>query len=205
MTLELVASKDPPPEDDGGYDRGPRILAPGAPPSPGPIPSDLAQYLKFGEALVWWDEKDRIRFGPIGLVLAAAVSILGFVSVFAPEFWLQPWSELWKPIAALLSPSALVLLRERINQRAVLVTDGSIIDVDPRGQSERLALDAITTVRRDALRGGIVLSGRRARVRIPPSLLDDAHQALASQRRLRSQGGVRGIASSIDDPSGWLP
>ncbi|MEM9459237.1 MAG: hypothetical protein AAGF11_33975 [Myxococcota bacterium] len=201
MTLQLVASNEPPPEGDGGHDRGPRILAPGAPPSPGPIPSDLAQHLKFGEALVWWDEKDRIRFGPIGLVLAAAISILGFVSLFAPEFWLQPWSELWKPIAALLSPSALVLLRERINQRAVLVTDASITDVDPRGQSERLALDAITTVRRDTLRGGIVLSGRRGRVRIPPSLLDDAHHALASQRRLRP----RATTHSIDDPSGWLP
>lgn len=197
MTLELVSNNDSP----TGGGEGPRILAPGAPPSPGPVPNDLAQHLTFGEALVWWGEKDRIHFGPIVLVLAAAISILGFVSLFAPEFWLQPWSELWKPIAALLSPTALVLLRERINQRAVLVTDTSITDVDPRGQSERLALDAITTVRRDALRGGMVLSGRRGRVRIPPSLLDDAHQALASQRRHR----IRGAARPVDDPSGWLP
>ncbi|MCA9706869.1 MAG: hypothetical protein KDK70_13535 [Myxococcales bacterium] len=195
MTLRLAASNDAP-EGPGG----PRILAPGAPPSPGPVPSELARHLTFGEALVWWGDKDRIHFGPIVLVLVAAVSILGFVSLLAPEFWLQPWEELWKPVAALLSPCALVLVRERLNQRAVLVTDTSITEVEPRGEAQRLALDGIVAVRRDLLRGGLVLLGRRGRVRIPPSLLDDAHQAIASQQR----GRVR-AAGSVDDPTGWLP
>lgn len=202
MTLQLVSSNPPPPGDDSGHDGhgGPRILAPGAPPSPGPIPNDLARHLVFGEALVWWDEKDRIRFGPIGLVLVAAVAILGFVSLLAPRFWLQPWGELWKPVAALLSPAALVLLRERVNQRAVLVTDVGIIDVDREGHAGRLAFDAITAVRRDVLRGGLVLEGKRGRVRIPPSLLDDTRQAIASQRRDKIRA-----ATPVDDPTRWLP
>jgi len=153
----------------------------------------------FGEALVWWDEKNGIHLGPVLLVVGAAVAILGFVSVLAPQFWLQPWGELWKPVAALLSPALLVLVRERVNQRAVLVTDAGILDVDRQGRVGRLAFDAIAAVRRDALRGGLVLDGPRGRVRIPPSLADDARQAVASQRRHR----VRATAA-VDDPTGWL-
>lgn len=199
MTLELVSSTPPPPGSAPGSHGGPRILAPGAPPSPGPIPSDLARHLVFGEALVWWDEKNGIHLGPVLLVVGAAVAILGFVSVLAPQFWLQPWGELWKPVAALLSPALLVLVRERVNQRAVLVTDAGILDVDRQGRVGRLAFDAIAAVRRDALRGGLVLDGPRGRVRIPPSLADDARQAVASQRRHR----VRATAA-VDDPTGWL-
>ena len=204
MTLQLVSSNPSPHSGDqnGGQTRGgPRILAPGAPPSPGPIPNDLARHLVFGEALVWWDEKDRIHAGPVALVVVAALAILGFVSVLAPQFWLQPWRELWKPIAALMSPAALVLLRERANRRAVLVTDAGIIGVDRQGHADRLAFDAITKVQRDILRGGLVLEGKRERVRIPPSLLDDARQAIASQRRNR----LRRAPGSIDDPMRWLP
>jgi hypothetical protein len=196
MTLQLASSNPSPPPGSGG----PRILAPGAPPSPGPIPGDLARHLVFGEALVWWDEKDRIHLGPVALVAAAAVAILGFVSALAPSFWLQPWGELWKPVAALLSPALLVLLRERLNQCAVLVTDVGIIGVEPSGRVGRLAFDAIETVRRDVLRGGLLLEGKRGRVRIPPSLADDAHQAIASQRRNRLRG-----AAHVDDPLQWLP
>ncbi len=197
MTLQLASgSASPSPRGSGG----PRILAPGAPPSPGPVPSELARHLVFGEALVWWDEKDRISVGPVALVAAAAVSILGFVSLLAPSFWLQPWSELWKPVAALFSPTALVLLRERINRYAVLVSDVGIIGVDPSGNVQRLAFDAIESVRRDVLRGGLQLEGKRGRVRIPPTLIDDARQAIASQRRHKVRG-----ATAIDDPMRWLP
>lgn len=195
MTLELLPGNPNAPAGSG-----PRILAPGAPPSPGPVPSDLARHLVFGEALVWWDEKDRIHLAPVALVVGAAVAILGFVSVLVPSFWLQPLGELWKPIAALFSPALLVLLRERLNQTAVLVTDVGVVGIDPAGHVERLAFDAIEVVRRDVLRGGILLEGKRGRVRIPPSLLDDAHQAIASQRRNRVRG-----AAPIDDPMRWLP
>jgi hypothetical protein len=194
MTPRLASSNPDPPA--GG---GPRILAPGAPPSPGPIPSELARHLVFGEALVWWDEKDRIHVGPVALVAAAAVAILGFVSVLVPSFWLQPASELWKPVAALFSPALLVLLRERMNRCAVLVTDVGIIGVSASGHVDRLALDAIESVRRDVLRGGILLEGKRGRVRVPPSLCDDARKAVASQRRNRVRGAI------VDDPMKWLP
>ncbi|MCA9653311.1 MAG: hypothetical protein H6712_17055 [Myxococcales bacterium] len=198
MTLKLAASNpDPEPSAAG---QGPRILAPGAPPSPGPVPNELAQHLSFGEALVWWNAKDRIDVGPVGLVLLAVLVILGFVTLFAPEFWSQPWSELAKPIAALLSPAALVLLRERLDQCSVLVTDAAIVGVDRGGHAVRLGLQGIASVRRDLLRGGLVLAGRDGRVRIPPSLLDDARQAIASQQRNRVRG-----SSTIDDPMGWLP
>ncbi len=195
MTLQL-ASSNPNPTSGGG----PRILAPGAPPSPGPIPGDLARHLVFGEALVWWDEKDRIHLGPVAMVAAAAVAILGFVSVLVPSFWLEPLGELWKPIAAIFSPALLVLLRERLNQTAVVVTDVGIIGVDPSGGVQRLAFEGIEVVRRDVLRGGILLEGKRGRVRIPPSLMNDAHQAIASQRRGRLRG-----AGQLDDPMRWLP
>jgi len=179
---------------------GPRILAPGAPPSPGPVPKDLAQHLPFGEALVWWNEKDQIHYGPIALVLLVALGVLGFVSLFAPEFWNQPWRELAKPVAVLISPAAFVLLRERINQRAIMVTDVAVMGIDPAGRLERLSFEGITAVRRDAIRGGLLLEGRRVRVRIPPSLLEDTRLAIASQRR----GRVR-AATQVDDPTGWLP
>jgi hypothetical protein len=195
MTLQLAASNPGPPSS-----AGPRILAPGAPPSPGPLPNDLARHLVFGEALVWWNEKDRIHLGPVALVFGAAVAILGFVSLLAPHFWLQPWSELGKPVAVLFAPAALVLLRERLNQCAVLVTDVGIIGVSASGHVERLALDAVETVRRDVLRGGLLLEGKRGRVRVPPSLCDDARQAIASQRRNRLRG-----ATVVDDPLRWLP
>lgn len=197
MTLELASSNPSPPTGSGG---GPRILAPGAPPSPGPVPGDLARHLVFGEALVWWDEKERVHLGPVALVVGAGVAILGFVSVLAPSFWLQPLGELWKPVAALFSPALLVLLRERLNQCAVLVTDVGIIGVDRSGGVQRVALDGITAVRRDVLRGGVLLEGPRGRVHVPPSLMGDAQQAIASQRRSRPRAG-----GQVDDPMRWLP
>lgn len=200
--LKLVASNPSPGPSPGGSgdSSGPRILAPGAPTSPGPIPKEYALHLRHGEALVWWNVKDTIRFGPIALVALAAVSILGFVTLLAPEFWLQPWSELAKPIGVLLSPTAFVLLRERFNQCAVMVTDTAVIGIERDGASARLPFDAIEVVRRDPLRGGMLLHGRSGRVRVPPSLLEDTRAAIASQRR----GRIRST-TAIEDPTGWLP
>ncbi len=200
MALQLLPApedRQPTPNDAGGG--GPRILARGAPVSPGPVPPDLAQHLVFGEVLVWWNDKDRIHFGPLLMVLGAVVSILGFVSLLAPEFWLQPPMELAKPLGVLLSPALLVLVRERLNQRAVLVTDGCIIDVGPDGTSSRLPFDKIRVVARDFVRGGIRLQSGGTRVLIPPPLTDDARQAIASQMKTR----VR--ATEVEDPLGWMP
>ena len=194
--LALVASKP----SNGGPRKGPRILAPGAPPSAGPIPNELARHLQRGEALVWWGTKDRIQLGPLWMVLAAVVAVLGFATLFAPEFWTQPWHDLAKPVAALSSPAAFVLLRERINQRSVLVTDTAIVEVDRDGTAQRLHWGTPVTVRRDWIRGGIMLRSRHAQVRVPPTLVEDARQAVLAGGREKVRG-----TTEVDDPTGWLP
>ena len=195
MSLKLVVSRPSEPGDD----TGPRILAPGAPPSPGPIPNELAMHLEHGEVLVWWGMKSRIQPALLGITLAAAAVAVLLVTAFAPTFWSRPLSGLWAPVLALLSPSLLVLFRELANKRAVLVTDRAIVGVDRRGEASRLALTGIAAVRRDFIRGGVTLWGRRAQVRIPPSLMDDARAALASRRR-----GMVTASQEIDDAVGWL-
>lgn len=202
MPLQLA----PPPDDDGAAASpappaggGPRILAKGAPVSPGPVPSELAQHLVFGEALVWWGDKDRIYYGPLMMVVGAIVAILAFVTLLAPEFWLQPPKELFKPLAVLMSPALVVLVRERLNQRAVMVTDGAIVDIGPDGRSSRMPYDKVRRVSRDLLRGGVRLESGPTRVLIPPPLADDARQAIASQMKTRVRHG------EIDDPARWMP
>lgn len=194
MSLRVVSSRP------GDGDRGARILASGAPPSPGPVPKEYARHLQHGEALLWWGEKDRIQAGPLLLVFAVALSMLGFATVLAPEFWVQPWASLWPPIAVLLSPALLILVRERVNQCAVLVTDAAILGIDRDGTPHRLPWGAPVAIRRDLLRGGLVLRGRSDLVRIPPPLLDDARKAVASQARHMISG-----SGNVDDPTGWLP
>lgn len=197
MTLRLAASTP----DDGSGGKGPRILATGAPASPGPVPNDLARHLEFGEALVWWGEKDRIDRGPVLLAFGAAMIALLLVSGFAPELWRQSWSGLWPPLLALLSPTLFVLARERITQAAVLVTDSAIISIDPDDRASRLSFDAVKTVRRDPLRGGMrILGARGVLVRVPAALMDDARAAIASQRATRVRSH-----DDIDDPMRWMP
>jgi hypothetical protein len=197
MTLRLVASKP----ERAGTAKGPRILATGAPVSPGPVPNDLASHLEFGEALIWWGEKDRIDRGPILLALGAALVALALVSGFAPELWHQSWSALWPPLLALLSPTLFVLARERLGQAAVLVTDAAIVSVTLDDRAARLRFDSVRAVRRDPLRGGVRLLGPRGVVvRVPAALMDDARAAIASQRatRVRSR-------DDVDDPLRWMP
>jgi hypothetical protein len=195
MSLRMIANNEP-----GTSREGPRILAPGAPPSPGPIPNDLAAHLRFGEVLVWWNSKETIALGPIAVALSAALLALGLVSGFAPEIWRNPVSGLGPPLLVLLSPTLFVLAREWAGRRAVLVTDDAIIDVDHEGASQRIGLSAIYRVRRDWLRGGVRLEGPDGRVRIPPILLDDARRAVASRLR----GRVRG-STQVDDSTGFWP
>jgi hypothetical protein len=195
MSLRLVESKR------GESTEGPRILAKGAPPSAGPIPNELAQHLHHGEALVWWDDKDGIEWGPVLLTAGAAAVALLLVSGFAPELWQQPWSGLWPPLLALASPTLFVLLRERLSRRALLITDSAIISVEPDGRPQRLAFTAIAAVGRDRLRGGMRLVGARGTViLVPATLADDTRAAIAAARAstIRTQ-------TVVDDPSGWLP
>lgn len=194
MTLRALPGGKPASEPDR------RILAAGAPPSPSVVPLDLARHLEFGEALVWWGEKQTMQRGPIALAAALAILALGGVSLLVPEFWAQPLSGLWQPLAAICSPLAFAVLREYLSRRAVLVTDTSVIEVGMDGRSSRLGFDNVRRVRRDVLRGGLRIEGARAAVRIPSVLVDDARQAIASQRR-----GRVATRSELDDPTGWLP
>lgn len=199
MALQLL----PPPEDRPNAAEpgtgGPRILARGAPISPGVAPSELAEHLVFGEALVWWGDKDRIHYGPILMVLGAITAILAFVTLLAPEFWLSPPMELARPLLALLSPAIFLLVRERLNQRAVMVTDGCVVEVDANGSATRIRLDKIQAVRRDLLRGGVALYSGGTKLLIPPPLTEDARAAIASQLKSRVRAG------EVDDRLGWLP
>jgi hypothetical protein len=194
MSLQVLPGGKPQHEPDR------RILAAGAPPSPSIAPLDLARHLVFGEALAWWGEKSTFERAPIILAGALLGIALLLVSVFAPAFWLQPLDQLWQPLLAVSLPLWFVLLRERLSRRAVLVTDTSILEVDMAGRSARLGFDNIRAVRRDLLRGGLRLEGARATVRIPSALVDDARQAIASQRRGRVQ-----TREGVDDPMRWLP
>lgn len=180
-----------------------RVLAPGAPPSPGPCPNDLAQHLQHGEVLVWWSEKAGIQFGLAGITLAAAAVALLLVTGFAPDFWSQPLLELWKPVLALLSPTLVVLAREWMSRTALLVTDNAIIEV-PRGAGpRRLSLTQIVSVKRDWLRGGLRVDGPRSTLRVPTSLMEASGKAVRS----RLEGRLRGSQSdgaSVSDPLRWL-
>ncbi len=177
-----------------------RRLAPGAPFSPGTMPFELARELRVGEVAVWWNEKSEIAWTPVLIMLGAAAVIMTIASVVAPELWTQPFEELWKPLVATLLPTLLVLGREWMSRRAIAVTDGSIIELDHRGRVERLGFRNVRKVRRDLLTGGVLLEGAEHKIRIPPSLADDAREAIASQLRM----GLRG-SEKPDDTLGWMP
>ncbi len=192
MTLEVV--------DGGGASKGgDRILAPGAPPSPGPCPNDLAVHLEHGEVMVWWGEKRGIEFALAAITLAAAGVALLMVTGFAPSFWSQPLAQLWKPVAALLSPTLAVLVREWMSRRALIVTGNAITEVGRDGRAHRLALSSIASVKRDWLRGGLRVEGPNTVVQVPTSLMEDAGKAVRSR--------LRGRVNAPDrerDPLRWL-
>ncbi|WAS93125.1 hypothetical protein [Nannocystis punicea] len=175
---------------------GPRVLAPGAPPSPGTAPLEIARHLRLGEALVWWDAKAGYDLRPLAWIGGISAAVLLVASLVAPEFWDQPFADLWRPIAVLLSPMLLWLFREQFSQRAILVTDTAILEVPRRGEPQRLQFSAVQQVRRDLLTGGVVLTGKLSKIRVPASLVDRARVAIASQRK----GALRSKAERPDDP-----
>lgn len=178
-----------------------RRLAPGAPLSPGTVPLELALHLRSGEALVWWDAKATHDLRPTYIVLAACVLVLLVVTAVSPSFWSQPWSDLWPPVAALFSPIALLLVREQMSLRSLMVTDTAIVEVTRSGQVSRLVFSAVRRVQRDPLTGGVLLSGKDTKIRVPPALAESARAAIATQRR----SVLRGDASPPIDPLGWMP
>lgn len=186
---------------NGGRASGdePRVLAPGAPLSPGPCPNDLAQHLDHGEALAWWGEKLSVQFGLAGITLGAALVALLLVTGFAPTFWAQPFSDLWPPVIVLLSPTLLVLARETASRTALLVTNTSIVEVPRRGNPRRLAMQAIVGVQRDWIRGGLRVDGPNTTIHVPTSLMEESGKAVRS----RLKGRVR-TPDQVPDPLRWL-
>lgn len=177
-----------------------RVLAPGAPPSPGTAPLEIARHLRLGEALVWWDAKVGFDLRPLMWIGGACAAVLLGATAVAPEFWDQPLADLWKPIAVLLSPMLLWLVREQLSQRSIMVTDTAIIEVPRSGEPQRLQFAAVQRVRRDLWTGGIVLVGKNSKVRIPATLTERARAAIASQRK----GALRSAKERPDDPLGFM-
>ncbi len=185
---------------DVGSSHG-RQYAPHAPLSPGSVPHELARSLRTHEPVVWWNEKNSISWRAVAYTFALGAACLAAVTLFAPEFWQQPLARLWKPAFVPFLPSAMVLARETLSRRSILVTDTSVLEVGWRGDRARLAFRNIRRVRRDILTGGILLEGKQHRVRIPPSLLEDAQAAIASQTKHTLGSGD----TTADDPTGWFP
>jgi hypothetical protein len=177
-----------------------RVLAPGAPRSPGAVPLELARELRVGEPVVWWGFKAGVDRWPIAWMLAAGGVLLLFATLLAPELWDVPISEMWKPLVPALAPALLLLARELLSVRTVLVTDSSVLVLDHRGRLDRLAFRNVRRVRRDFLTGGVLLEGAEHKLRLPPLLAEDARTAIASQTRHSISSGER-----PDDPLGWLP
>lgn len=195
-TIDAQAREPEGPTSSGG----PRRLAPGAPLSPGTLPLELAVHLRGGEPLVWWGSKTEVSARPVLAVAGICGVIALLVTAFSPDFWQQPWEALWPPLAALFSAVPVVLVREAMGRRSILVTDTSVVEVSRRGEVQRVAFDGVKRVRRDLLTGGVLLEGGAGqRLRVPPEIADDARRAIASQQR----GRIRPMA--IDDPLGWLP
>lgn len=169
----------------------PRTLAPGAPRSPGPVPLELARELRVGEPVVWWGEKDRVDRKPIVWMLIVCLLLLAFASLLAPELWARPLGELWQLIVPALAPAGLLLARELVSIRTVLVTDSSLLVLDHRGRLERLAFRNVRRVGRDWLTGGVLLEGAEHKLRVPPQLAEDTRLAIASQTRYTIPGGPR--------------
>src|SRR5690606_11975099 len=101
----------------------------------------------------------------------------------APEFWSQRGSEIFPPLAALLSPTVFVLYREWVARQTIMVTDGAIVVVDAHDEPLRLAHGGIAAISRDWLRGGVQIRGSGVSVFIPSHLVDPTRAALASRLR----------------------
>lgn len=189
-----ISSKPVAMEDPG------RRLAPGAPKSPGTMPFEYAQHLRVGEAAIWWNHKEAISWAPVLWTLGAAVILVGGATAIVPEFWQQPLDELWKAVVPALLPSLLLLAREWVSRRAIVVTDNSVIGFDHRGRVERLGFRNVRSIRRDLITGGVLIEGAEHKIRVPPSLAEDTRDAVASQLRhtIRSPDG-------LDDQLGWFP
>jgi hypothetical protein len=146
-----------------------------------------------------WDRKDAIAWRPVAWTIAGGAILLAGATALAPGLWAGAWSEVLATALVPLAPAAAVAAREWFSRRAILVGDDSIVERAPGGGVQRIALRNVRAIRRDLLTGGVRLEGEARRVRIPPTLLDDARAAIALARR----GKVR-TDSPLDEPGAWL-
>lgn len=201
MTLRLVDNGDPRGSTGPTTKVRPKERIASAPESEGTIPLGLARLLQRGEPVVWWGEKDSISWRPVATLAVAGASVLALASAFVPELWSQPWRAVLRTVVLTQVPAAAFLAREWFGRRAVVVTDQAIADLRRNTKTDRLQFGNVRRVRRDWLSGGLILRGERHEVRIPPSLLDDAREAIASQMTSVLGTGAEGP----DDPAGWFP
>jgi hypothetical protein len=151
--------------------------------------------------VVWWGEKSSIQWQAVGILAAAGAGVLALASGFVPELWSQPWRDVLRTVLLTQLPAAAFFARDWMGRRALLVTDSAIINLKPNGDTDRIAFRNVRLVRRDWFSGGVILRGQRHEVRVPPALLDDARQAIASQMAVTlDMGGER-----PDDRLGWFP
>lgn len=198
MSLKIVDASGPSPSGDRS-----KSFAPGAPPSPGPLPEELLEELQRGEALVWWNEKTRINPYPPLVTLGISLVLMLGITMLAPAFWSQSLREIAGPLAAMLLPSLLMLVREIAGMGQWMVSDRRIIFCDIRQRIHRLPFSAVQLVRRDLWSGGVRLDGPNSSIRIAPQRMNDARQALKSQLQGRILGS--GAPPPIDQLGGWYP
>ncbi len=205
MSLRVIEGGAAPDPERGPQSRDPksqtsRSTAP--PPRPrGTIPLALAQGFEAGEPVIWWGEKTKMNWRPVGVMVLAGVAVILGITLFAPEFWAQPWRDWAKTVAAMQLPAVAIAIREFKSRRAVAITDKAVVDLAPNGSRDRLTFRTVRSVRRDWLSGGVRLIGQRHEVRIPPALMEEARAAIASQMAHVLDFGSEGP----DDRLAWFP
>ena len=212
MSLKLVVDNEPttkalPPASPESVDASARVhsstsAVPELPPKPpGAIPLALGQLLRSQEPIIWWNSKQRIEWQPALWASFAGILLLTFASLFAPALWSQPWLELLSVVLATQAVAIVIVVREWTSRRHVVVTDSSVADIDWRGNGDRIAFRNVREVRRDWWSGGVRLIGEAHEVRIPPTLMDDARDAIAHQMAYTLDFGK----IEVDDRLSWFP
>lgn len=182
---------------------GPRALAPGAPLSPGPLPEDLQDLLDRGEALIWWNQKEKIDWVSPAVTLVICLMLLGAITMLAPTFWARSPVDFWGPVAAMLLPAAFMLVREYFGRGLWMVTERRIVAINHQGLTQSLPFRSIREVKRDVLAGGVRLTGNNKFLRVTPRYCKDARIALRSQIRNKVLGS--GDKAPTDLVGGWFP
>lgn len=184
-------------------DNAPRSLAPGAPQSPGPLPSDLHDLLERGEALIWWNQKEKMDWISPAVTLVVCLMLLGAITMLAPTFWARSPLDFWGPVAAMLLPAAFMVVREFFGRGLWVVTDRRMVAINHQGYTQSLPFRSIREVRRDMLAGGVKLIGPSKSLRIAPGFSKDARVAMRTQLRTKILGS--GDKAPVDHVGGWFP